>query len=472
MRTSTLTLLFAALFSLVSPTAFCADTAVPLLKEASLVTEVLPWGETVTGIRLEYTDEIFCGEVAYLTTPLASDSSLSKYHLFADRSVTNVYVNNSGKKGEVQLYGKYVFLDLGIRNPDPVTYRSQVTFNQTTKSRPRLAGYNVSQISPITTRSGKLIAPATIATTREICLGMDDYTTFTWKNEATGHTLNYHLYIPKGYEKKAGGLKNLPLVAHYPSGDYNISDWTGKYRGALFSHHDVLYWSDEESQAQHPTFVITVGGPADPNWAAEFSRSEMQQNYVKIIQKILADYNIDAARIYSVSLAGGSPAMWNTIMANPKLFAAQISTSYDPYHAYRSAKLGEENFATLLKALPGWFFAALQDTTGLGILGATDTRLKGERLRDIALLANKDGFNIEIGYGKEGELMWNGLLRGQKASKMANDQLARAKARNARHLVTIYMPGTILINQHWTWDPTYANAAVRDWLFQQVNNAP
>ena len=164
--------------------------------------------------------------------------------------------------------------------------------------------------------------------------------------------------------------------------------------------------------------------------------------------------------------------MWNTIMANPKLFAAQISTSYDPYHAYRSAKLGEENFATLLKTLPGWFFAALQDTTGLGILGATDTRLKGERLRDIALLANKDGFNIEIGYGREGELMWNGLLRGQKASKMANDQLARAKARNAGHLVTIYMPGTILINQHWTWDATYANAAVRDWLFQQVNTAP
>lgn len=34
------------------------------------------------------------------------------------------------------------------------------------------------------------------------------------------------------------------------------------------------------------------------------------------------------------------------------------------------------------------------------------------------------------------------------------------------------MPGTILINQHWKWDPTYANAAVRDWLFQQVNTAP
>ena len=84
---------------------------------------------------------------------------------------------------------------------------------------------------------------------------------------------------------------------------------------------------------------------------------------------------------------------------------------------------------------------------------------------------NTNGFNLEIAYGKDGELMWNGLLRGDKASKLANDQLARAKARNAKHLVTVYMPGTILVNQHWVWDATYSNAAVRNWLFQQVSAA-
>jgi predicted peptidase len=193
---------------------------------------------------------------------------------------------------------------------------------------------------------------------------------------------------------------------------------------------------------------------------------------VKVIQKILSEYNVDPSRIYSVSLAGGSPAMWNTIMSNPGLFAAQISTSYDPYHAYRSAKSGEENLAILLKALPGWFFAGLDDPTGTGILGAADTRRKGERLRDIAAVMNKKGFNIDIAYGKEGEWMWNGLLRGDKANKLADDQLARAKVRNASHLVTLFMPTTILETPHWSWDATYSNAAVRNWLFQQVNRAP
>jgi len=114
----------------------------------------------------------------------------------------------------------------------------------------------------------------------------------------------------------------------------------------------------------------------------------------------------------------------------------------------------------------------LNDPTGAGVLGPNDTRFKGERLRDLAALMNRAGSNIDVAYGNEGELMWNGLLRGDKARKLADDQMARAKARRATHLVTLYMPGTLLVNQHWSWDATYSNAGVRSWLFQQVNDAP
>jgi hypothetical protein len=68
--------------------------------------------------------------------------------------------------------------------------------------------------------------------------------------------------------------------------------------------------------------------------------------------------------------------------------------------------------------------------------------------------------------------MWNGLLRGEKATELADDQIARAKSKNATHLVTLYIPGTLLINQHWSWDAAYANPGVRNWLFQQVNKSP
>ena len=384
-------------------------------------------------------------------------------------------MNNSGKKDDVQLYGKYVFINLGIQNPDPNTYTSQITFNEATKTRPRLAAYLVGQLFPVTTRSGKVTAPRMLTTTREISIGVDDYTTFTYENKTTGHTLYYHLYIPKGYESNSKDLKSLPLVVHYPSGDYNYVDSTGKYRGALFTHHDALYWSDEESQAKHPAFVLTVGGAVDRSWGvggSGFAQSEMQQNYFKVIQKVMSDFNVDKSRIYAISLAGGTVPMWNTILANPTLFAAQITTSSDAYSAFKGQKVGGDEFSAILKVMPGWFFASLEDPTGAGLLGPNDRRYKGERLRDISELMNKNGFNIEIGYGHDGELMWNGLLRGDKENRLADEQLARAKAKHSTHLVTLFMPGTIPINQHWSWDAAYSNAEVRNWLFQQVNKAP
>ena len=436
------------------------------LKEAAIVTEVLEWGETVTALRLEYTEDIDCRAIEYSN----EHPGRMTYRIVNDRSISNVYVNDSGKKDDVELHGKYVFINLTIKNLDYTTYRDQVTFNPTSKRRDALSAFYGFQSDPIQTRSGAVVEPNRFVTTREIALGVDDFTTFTYTNEATGRTLYYHLYIPKGYD--AGAATRYPLVVHYPSGDYSYIDTVGTYRGALFTHPDALYWASEESQAAHPAFVVTVGGPADSTWTGDFAASEMQQNYVKVIERIMTGYRVDPSRIYCISLAAGSIPMWNTILARPTLFAGEISTAYDPYHAYKQLKRGEDNFAALLNAMPGWFFAGLTDGSGRGSLGPNDTRLKGERLRDIARIMNAKGMNIDIGYGQAGELMWNGLLRGEKAEQLARAQLARAEATHATHLVTLYIPGTIRQTMHWSWNATYSNAVVRDWLFRQVNDAP
>ncbi|MDH4124652.1 MAG: hypothetical protein OEW64_09625 [Gammaproteobacteria bacterium] len=459
-------LLWTPFFLAVSSSACSADEGGATLVEAAIITEVLEWGETATALRLEYSDEIEARAIEH------SNEHPGKftYHIVNDRSIANLYVNNSGEKDDVALHGKYVFINLTINNLDQTTYRDQVTFNTSSRNRDRLSAFYGFQSTSITTRSGKTIAPNRFVTSREICLGVDDFTTFSYQNPATGHTLNYHLYVPKGYATiKASGL---PLVVHYPSGDYRYTDYDEKYRGALFTHPDALYWASAASQASNPAFVVTVGGPADVNWNVEFSKSEMQQNYVAIIKKVVADYGIDPARIYAISLAGGSVPMWNTILANPDLFAAQISTAYDPYHAFKSLQSGEDNFASMLNMMPGWFFSGLTDGSGSGSLGPDDTRLKGERLRDIAEVMNRKGMNIDIGYGKEGELMWSGLLRGDAANELATAQLTRAKANNATHLVTLFIPGTILQTMHWSWNATYSNAVVRNWLFQQINDKP
>lgn len=201
------------------------------------------------------------------------------------------------------------------------------------------------------------------------------------------------------------------------------------------------------------------------------SKSEIQQNYFKIVQRVLAAYNVDLSRVYGVSLAGGSQAMWNTTLANPGVFAAEINTSDEPYDVWGQAQLAENNFGKIVQALPSWHFVEFNDRTSVGVLGKADLRLKGDRFMDAAKVLNKRGLNIDIAYGTDGELMWNGLLRGKKAEQLASAQLARARAHNSSHMLTIFMPNTILINPHWAWDAAYSNAVVRDWLFEQVQGS-
>lgn len=442
------------------------ESQAPHLVDASMVTEVLDWGETVTALRLEYSDEIWCGAIEN------SNEHPGKltYSLINDRDIVSLYVNNSGEKDDVQLTGKYVFLNLGTANEDHMAYRDQVVFNTAAKIRPALSHFYLFQQEPIETVDGEVIPPSgRLDIGNEIRIGIDDFETFTYNNEENGSFLNYHLYVPEGYETKADDLESLPLVVHFPSGDYSYAD-DGRYLGALFTHPDALYWTTEEAQAKNPAFVVTVGGEKDANWSAPFDAEEesiMIQNYVTVINEIAANYNVDASRIYAISLAGGTSPMYYTILNNPDLFAAQITTAYEPYHVFKDEALGQEKYGEIMDLMPSWLFAGLTDGSGAGCLGAEDTRLKGQRLLDIGRAMNEKGYNIDIAYGENGELMWNGLLRGAEAESAASEQVARAEANGSTQLITLYIPGTILQTMHWSWNATYSNSVVRDWLFAQ-----
>ena len=159
----------------------------PYLVEASMVTEVLDWGETVTALRLEYSDEIWCGAIEN------SNEHPGKltYSLINDRDIVSLYVNNSGEKDDVELTGRYVFINLGTEDEDHMTYRDQVVFNTAAKIRPALSHFYLFQQEPIETVSGEIIEPSgRIDISNEIRVGIDDFETFTYTNEEDGSFLN------------------------------------------------------------------------------------------------------------------------------------------------------------------------------------------------------------------------------------------------------------------------------------------
>ena len=157
--------------------------------------------------------------------------------------------------------------------------------------------------------------------------------------------------------------------------------------------------------------------------------------------------------------------MWNTIMRHPNLFAASMSTSFDFYMSYTDPDISLANMKKVLDAVPNWFFCGLLDATGTDPFNLG--RLKGERLRDIAYLANKDGYKVEVGFGVEGELMWDATLRDKEADALAQAQIARATKNRNTSFVTLFTPNTLPVSEHWSWLGAYTNSVVRDWLFAQ-----
>ncbi len=430
----------------------------PSLVEASLVTEVLDWGETVTGIRLEYSEEIYSVTVEYNEQTYTS----CPYHMVTDRDVVQIYVNNSGTKGEKSLYGKYVFIDFGIDNEDFMAYRDQVTFDTNAKDRPEIPAYYL-MADDIETRSGAVIAGGDIYTSNEICLGVDDFVTFTYGDDSD-YVLYFHVYIPEGYEEQSEELEDLPLVVHFPSNDFLYTDWTGLYRGALFTHYDCTIWASEEVQSETPCFVVTMGSNAPKDdWKENYEDSWLQQTYMNAVIDLIDSYNIDTSRVYAISLAAGALDAWNAIIANPGLFAAEIGTSCDLTVFPEEDRI--EKASAVLDEVPSWFFVGYSDRSGNVYMTENDDADRGIRILEQLGTMQDLGYDIFLGYDEEGELMWDGTLRGEEAEKQAEDFLTEASADGCDTFLTLYLPGTLTESMHWTWNATYSNAAVRSWLF-------
>ena len=125
------------------------------------------------------------------------------YALVNDRDIVSLYVNNSGIKDDVQLTGKYVFINLGIENEDPYDLPRPGRVQHCGARAPALSSFYLFQQEPIETLSGNIIPPSgRIEISEELRIGVDGFETFTYTNEENGTWLNYHLYIPEGYDTK------------------------------------------------------------------------------------------------------------------------------------------------------------------------------------------------------------------------------------------------------------------------------
>lgn len=143
------------------------------------------------------------------------------------------------------------------------------------------------------------------------------FQTFEFKDEVTGRTMTYNLFIPKDYDK----TKNYPLVQF-------IADASTVGKGAeapLKQGYGGIVWATEESQAEDPSFVL-VPSFTGPDWAVndKWETSEEVGIAYRLLNDVVARYSVDKNRLYTTGQSMGGMISFYLNATHPDLFAASI----------------------------------------------------------------------------------------------------------------------------------------------------
>lgn len=412
------------------------------LTEVTAIAETLEDGQAVTCVMIEYPGEVAAGTV-----------SLSSYKV-PGRKISKVYVNNSGEKGEAEAQGKYVFVELSVDLTPGAGEGGTLLYANGENMRLPI-NLTIQQTANVTLASGDIVEAGSFTNTAEQNLLVDEFLELTYTNPEDGSELPYRLYIPEGYEEK-GEEEALPLVVFLhgagESGSNGVNNET-----QLMGNPSALEFAREDAQEEHPCFVLAPQSPSH-SWSQnngteedpEYGPNQDGENVKNVIDELIGEYDIDASRIYGTGLSMGSRGTWALSTAYPDLYAAQINiASADVYSEEGLAEIADK---------PIWALVSSDDS---------EERVNG--FRDNIADLEAQGAVVERRMDEQG---WNGYARGEASEEEAKEQLAAAEESGANVLYTEYIAGTTVPNPHWSWRPSFANDAIRDWLFAQQQETP
>lgn len=240
---------------------------------------------------------------------------------------------------------------------------------------------------------------------------------FTYQDSTTGVDMAYSLFVPEDYDPS----RSYPLVFFlHGNGERGYDDQIH-----LIANQGATIWAKPEEQAKRPAFVLAPQVPLEnlspqgenldgvwtnPIHGDPYTPTKYLITAYNILQKVMEEYNIDEKRLYSTGISMGGFGTWAMNIHYPDLFAAMVPVvSFgDPVGA-----------AEKLVDKPIWQFVAEAD------------------------------FVIDI-----------------NAARAVNQAIidAGGSPRYTEYPASAY----IYPMAHFAWVPAYANAEMREWLFEQV----
>lgn len=273
---------------------------------------------------------------------------------------------------------------------------------------------------------GKSSGPAAVYSVtvvrEDLRLTAQEFLRLRYDDPPTGISMTYRLFLPDGYESGA----RYPLVVYlHGAGELDTDD-----DALLTGNQGPAVWARKEEQAKRPCFVLVphchrstggAGSSAPLGWTSLMKygpvpgagRTPFQPNpqlavAFRILEKVRAEYSVDADRMYLTGLSMGGFASWAMAIEHPETFAAlvPICGGGDPAKLARIAQI------------PIWAFHGAADPV---------VPVSGSRA-SIAALKAAGGTPRYTEYAKD----------------------------------MFFLP-----NAHFSWVPAYADEKMREWMFAQ-----
>lgn len=236
-----------------------------------------------------------------------------------------------------------------------------------------------------------------------------------YKDEKTGETIPYELYVPSDYD----ATKSYPIVfALHGSGQraQSVDMVLKRYQMATV-------WAKDSEKGHNQCIVLApqcATKDANENWTTlmTYRNGEAENAFeampklnaaYNLLLKVMDEYSVDKNKVYMTGLSAGGFATYTLAIAHPETFAAIAP----------DAAGADPTKVSVLKDIPMWIFHAADDPTV-----------------------------------KPDEYLYPTLEALDKAG--------------VEYKSTIYKPGTVFgSSAHFSWVPMYATQEFRDWMFAQ-----
>ncbi len=143
------------------------------------------------------------------------------------------------------------------------------------------------------------------------------FQTLNFEDKESGLTMTYNLFVPENYNPET----SYPLVLFMADGST-----TGK--GAvspLMQGYGGIIWATEESQAEHPCFVLVPSYEGPENVVNDqWETSPEVDLTLRLLHSVMSEYSVDTNRLYTTGQSMGGMMSFYFNATHPDLFAASL----------------------------------------------------------------------------------------------------------------------------------------------------